>query len=262
MKCFLIVLPNAHHNQLLTNQQLYYVLLINMSISVCFQHLPLSLINSVLSYVSGYKNQLMYYVVNETTGKIEYRRNVKEMVRVILTGQTNMTNVYWCLLHKMYYPSKPVQIMLGNNTFDCIEHCLRVRYPIESNPNQATRVVLYAEYDENGTTNYVYSKGDNVSLENQDEWDDLSNPIMFWDSYIYRYDKTLKLHAQHACKIRHAFSSDDFTRVVDVDFIDKHYLQMYELPYMTFNPHLNAYEEENSMNDDDMYDDSLIIHIL
>ena len=253
-----------------------------MSVSVRFQSLPVSVLNHMLAYVSGYKNQVMYMVVNETTGKMEYRRNVKEMARMISTGQTNMYDLYWVLHRKMEYPSKPVKIIVEGKTFSGIEHCLHMSFAT-SQLNPATRVTVYAEYDENGTMNYVYSKGDSLTYEAYDEFDewdepprDVTNPYVFWNAYIYRHDPELNLHTQKECEIYHAQDNDDYTRSIDVhsrdtlEFLheckarseaiadksyyeakldhthdrDTEYLYFTTLSMydLTYNPYLNAYE--------------------
>lgn len=253
-----------------------------MSVSVRFQSLPVSIVNHMLSYVSGYKNQVMYLVVNETTGKMEYRRNVKEMARMISTGQTNMYNLYWVLHRKMEYPSKPVKIMIDGQMFDGIEHCLHMGFAT-SQLNPATRVTVYAEYDYYGRTNYVYTKGDSLTYEaydDVDEWDapprDVTNPYVFWNAYVYTYDPELQLYTQQSCGIHHWYDNDDYTRVIDVDtrgtleFLheckamslaipDKShyeaelekthdwskeyfYFTIMSMYHMTYNPYLNTYE--------------------
>lgn len=173
-----------------------------------FQTLPVSIINVILEWVQSRAKDIWYIQVDEKTGKLFYRHNVR--LHAVLM-EASWKSPLWRFINyrSSFDKSKFVTIYIDGEVIPAIEHCLKIFHD-ESYRRDDDYPQLYIEYERNKKMEYIECIG--VSNGN-----DPTNPQTFNSCKLFRFSESHGQYIAHRVKIDHVVYDDDNTRLVTLE---------------------------------------------
>lgn len=175
-----------------------------------FQTLPVVLINVILEWVQSRTKDIWYIQVDETTGKLIYRQNVR--LRAALISANWKSPLLLFTYDRLYYweeRSKPVTIYIDGEVIPAIEHCIKMSFDESHRRRDHDYPHLYVSYEHNKKMEHLVCYGTSIG-------NDPTHPETFYSCTLYRFDVFRGQYFAHQVNVDHLTDINDYSRVVSL----------------------------------------------
>ena len=171
-----------------------------------FQRLPIGLINLIFDWVQY--QSIWYIQVDEKTGKLCYKHNVRLHVALISNNWRNpLLNFNYNRSNYWIERSKSVTIYIDGAVIPAIEYCLKISFDESYRRRDDEYPHLYVSYEHDKKMEYLVCYGTACG-------EDPTNPETFYSCTMYRFDMSRCQYFAHRVVVNHLNNNTDYTRVV------------------------------------------------
>lgn len=191
--------------------QPYYLHLLKvftkMSEITAFQNLPIELIKTILEWNRS-PFQKWYLKVDEKTGKICIRMNVRATINAIMAYHPHPLRKFLDFASETSFAHcKEVTIHIDGEVFPALEYTLTIK--LEWNRHYDNEYPeLYVAYERNKKMEYLQFTGSCYG-------EDMTNPQLFNNQLVHRFDEARGQYFTQRVYLNHVENTTDYTRQID-----------------------------------------------